>query len=193
MTAQQTWKTLITQARNGRKRKEKNNQTYTELVGVTYEIDFLEYEALLEDVRGLGWLYPSNQELRSILLEEKDVREYSYGVQVSESLTRAVEKLRDHEHTRRAVIPLFGNSQTAHLPSLMYAQFSIEDSVVDCSVHARSVDLLFGLPANVFQAGVLLDTVADSLGLKQGKIRLIMDSAHVFDEYAEVLETLLKE
>ncbi len=147
-------------------------------------------------VRHLGWYYPSDEELRSVLLSPDDQHLYSFASRIAGQLPALVAHLRRHPETRRALLQLADlrpeTYEEPHVPCLISAWFAIRDGKLTCTVHARSVDVLIGLPANLYQAGVLLEHVAHEVGVPPGALSMFMDSAHVFAEYDPQLDRILR-
>lgn len=148
----------------------------------------------LRRVRTLGWYYPSEEELRSIILDRDDQHLYTFGRTVHEQIPKVVEMLRQSPRTRRAHLQLADLQATdpsdEHVPCLISAHFSSDDAL-HITVHARSIDLLVGLPANIYQAKALLEHVASLLKAQPGRVSFFINSAHVFSDYAEQLQSVL--
>ena len=117
-----------------------------------------DYDEPLRAVRALGWHYPSNEELSSIMLAEHDQHLYTYSEQIHEQLPAVVQLLRDNPNTRRAVIHLTDaahSQEQEHLPCMIAMYAAIRNDQLHLTTYARSIDLLIGL----------LDPLAGALGL----------------------------
>jgi hypothetical protein len=150
----------------------------------------------LEMVSALGWYYPSPEELKSIILGEADPDIYPLSGRVRTQLPRIISLLQQRPETRRAVIQFASFEELQldqdNVPSLLTAHFRIRSGELHCTVHARSIDLLIGLPANLYQVGALSEHVANTLKIPFTRLVFFIGSAHVFEDYKEHLERILR-
>ncbi len=140
-------------------------------------------------IRRLGWLYPSDEELKSIMLGTNNYFLYSYSSKIFEQIPAITSLLHKQPNTRKATM-ILANSKIHELdktPSLISAHFRREKSSINLTLNIRSLDLVFGLPANLYHAKVLITHIAEQLGLNADKITLFVNNAHVFDEYEEII------
>ena len=145
----------------------------------------------LNVVRKLGWYYPSDAELESIILGNHDHHLYSFSSYIKDQLPGIKRLLTERPTTRRATLQLAdfrgADLYDNHLPALISVQFMIRESKLNATIHSRSTDLLMGLPANLFQASMLNKHLAQELGVDEGSVSFFMNSAHVFQDYDEEL------
>ncbi|MFT4250619.1 MAG: thymidylate synthase [Candidatus Woesearchaeota archaeon] len=153
------------------------------------------YEKPLQAVRSIGWHYPTNQELTSILLATDDLHQYTYAKHVHKQLPGLLEELTNNKHTRRAILYLTdyeSSKQEIHQPCLLSLWAAIREDKLHITVHARSMDLLLGLPANLYQISVLAQTIAEHTRKELASITFSIASAHLFNDYEEELQTVIQ-
>lgn len=191
--AKQTWKALIVQAQRQTGYTDQDGRTCHEIGDVAARFASpKEAKTLLRAIRSHGWYYPSDDELTSIILGEDEQHEYSYAASIHEQLPGVVALLADHPRTRRAVIIFSQEGRDwANQPSLIYAYFRRKEGKLHITLHARSIDLLFGLPANAYHAATLLEYIAQQIGTDTGTVTIMMNSAHTFSEYDTHLKRVL--
>lgn len=173
-----------------------------ELLNLTIIIDEPEkdYEAPIDIIQQFDWIYPSKEELESIMLsrEQPASYEYTYGPRIFNFKGKdqvndfVIPLLKKDPTSRRAVITLFDPSTDSNLlskniPSLLYAYFKIKDNKLTLTCSIRSNDLFIGWPGNIYQIIMLHKYVAELLNLKLGMLTTISGSAHVFHEHFEMM------
>ena len=154
-----------------------------------------DYEQPLQAVRELGWIYPSNEELTSIMLSEDDQHIYTYSTKIYEQLPTTVQLLKENPNTRRAIIHLTDekhSEQQEHQPCMIAMYAAIRDDKLHLTTYARSIDLFVGLPANLYQTTVVAKEIATQLHKELGSITFLINSAHVFNDYTEELNEVLQ-
>lgn len=151
------------------------------------------YTQPLEQVRGLGWIYPSDQELASIILGDDQQHIYTYSNQIQQQLPEIIKLLRHNPNTRRALIQLSHNQvgQQRHVPAMIAAYVSVREEHLRLTIYARSIDLLVGLPANIYQSYILAKKISQEINKPLHKITFMINSAHIFEDYQEELEHVL--
>ena len=77
-------------------------------------------------------------------------------------------------------------------PGLISIFFKILNNKLTLTTVIRSNDMFIGWPANIYQVYLLQKYVAEKLGLETSSITTISHSAHVFDEYSEEVDKVLK-
>ncbi|MCF7872249.1 thymidylate synthase [Candidatus Woesearchaeota archaeon] len=167
------------------------------VVGVDVPIDTMK--------KSKKWIYPSKDELSNIMFKEIQVPiyEYTYGGrifnfagQLDQINEFIVPLLRNDSSSRRAVIIVYDPMQDSqainrNTPSIIYLNFRIKDHLLHLSAHIRSNDLFFGFPSNIYQLAKLLDFVSKELGVANGSISIISNSAHLFLEDLQDIEEVL--
>ncbi|MGM5481816.1 MAG: thymidylate synthase [Nanobdellota archaeon] len=151
------------------------------------------------------WLYPSKEELASIIFKKHQapVYEYTYGGRIFnfagefDQLNEfVIPLLRKDPRSRRAVISIYNplkDSSTVNrnTPAMMYMQFRIKSGALHSTTHIRSNEVLFGWPANLFQIFKFSEQVAKELGVPAGNLTIISNSAHVFLEDRHSIKRIL--
>jgi thymidylate synthase len=186
------WKQLLIKARNQPGFPDRKQRTCHELRNA--QITFTEnFSGPLEQVRKLGWYFPTNQELESVFLQPDDYHRYTYTQHVTRQLPQLIKQLKENPHTRRAILYLTDEEHAqrqSHLPCLLNIWACIRQKSLHITVHARSIDLLIGLPANLYQVSVLAKEIAKQTQTPLASITFNISSAHVFSDYTEQLERI---
>lgn len=164
-----------------------------------------DYEKPIDMIQQFEWVYPSKEELESIMLskEQSASYEYSYGPRifnfngVDQINNFIIPLLKKDPTSRRAVITLFDPSTDSNLlskniPSLLHMYFKIKGGRLTLTCSIRSNDLFIGWPGNIYQIVVLQKHVAELLGINIGSLTIISGSAHIFHEHFEMIESILK-
>lgn len=152
------------------------------------------YEQPLKTVRGFGWVYPSNDELTSVMLAEDDQHLYTYSKNIHEQLPQTIQLLQENPNTRRAIIYLTDaqHSQAQeHQPCLIAAYCSVRNKQLHLTLYARSIDLFIGFPANLYQAYTLAKKVSTELNKPLGSVSFVINSAHIFEDYQQELQQVI--
>lgn len=153
------------------------------------------YDQPLHAVRELGWIYPSDEELASIMLAQDDQHIYTYSAKIYEQLPKIITLLKENPNTRRAIIHLTDeehSQQQEHQPCMVAIYAAIRDDKLHLTTYARSIDLFVGLPANLYQTSVVAKELASKLHKELGSITFLINSAHVFDDYLDELHQVLQ-
>lgn len=164
-----------------------------------------DYDKPIDIMQQFEWVYPSKEELESIMLsrEQPASYEYSYGPRIFNF--KGVDQINDFilpllkkdPTSRRAIITLFDPSTDSNLlsknvPSLLYIYFKIKEDKLTLTCSIRSNDLFIGWPGNIYQIIMLQRHVAELLGIKTGELTTISGSAHIFHEHFEMIDKILQ-
>ena len=164
-----------------------------------------DYDKLVEIMKKFEWIYPSSEELSTIMFNKEDltIYEYSYGPrifnfsgkkdQVNEYI---IPLLKNDPNSRRAIISLFDPRTDSdiinkNVPSLMFIHFKIKEDKLNCTCFIRSNDFFVGWPGNIYQIYLLQKSVAEKLNIKTGILTTISCSAHVFHEHFENIKKVI--
>jgi thymidylate synthase len=172
--------------------------TITDPVDIDDPIEFMN--------RAEQWVYPTKEELSSIMLEKKRsmVYEYTYGPRIFEFQKQQdqinefiIPLLKKDPSSRRAVIILYdplkdSKLENKNIPSLMLVYFKIKDQKLHITCFIRSNDMFIGWPANIYQISVLQNYVSEKLNLSPGSLTTFSASAHIFHEHKEAIRHILK-
>lgn len=185
--------------RHGEDFVDDNNRTCREVLnlGVTIENPEADIARPIRIINGFQkWDYPDIDEIARIILETKLAPEYAYGYgprifnfhgkknQVQEFI---IPLLKSNPHSRRATLCLWDPLEDSDpfkrdIPGLVLIDFKQRKSRLNMTVVARSNDLFFGWPANVYQAHVLQKYVAENINCMTGSITTLSISAHIFQD-----------
>lgn len=151
------------------------------------------------------WVYPSKDELSSIMFKEfqAPIYEYTYGGRIfnfhnelDQVNSFILPLLQKDPSSRRAILVFYDPIHDSKLhnkntPGIIYVQFRIIEGRLNVYCHIRSNDLFFGWPANIFQIYCLLEFLAKKLDVELGNITTFSNSAHVFVEDFEDINEVL--
>ena len=188
--------------------KDKDNRICREVLDFTVAIENPEHdcEKPMDMIQEFEWIYPSKEELSSIMLnkEESASYEYSYGprifnyVNVKDQINDFIIPLLEKDSTtRRAIISLFNpvtdsNVLSKNIPSLLCIYFKIKNNSLHLTCFIRSNDFFIGWPGNIYQIFTLQKYVADKLNMKTGGLTTISCSGHIFQEHFEMIKKIIE-
>ncbi|MGM5479905.1 MAG: thymidylate synthase [Nanobdellota archaeon] len=153
------------------------------------------------------WLYPSKEELESIMFKKQPAPtyEYTYGGrlfnfsnvlnQIKEVIIPALQK---NPHSRQAIACVYNPLQdsarvNSNIPALMYIQCRKQEKGLFLTAMFRSNDMLFGFPANIYQLFKLQEYISREINSENDSISIVCNSAHLFlDNQAFINEILEK-
>jgi thymidylate synthase len=150
-------------------------------------------------------LYPSKEELVGVMFKKMQapIYEYTYGDRIfsfsgikNQIDDFVIPLLKKDPSSRRGVISIYDPAKDSYIenhntPCLMYIQVRIIDNKLALSSAIRSNDVLFGLPANLFQLFSIQEYVCKELNLEFGEITILCNSGHIFvDENNDLLKSL---
>jgi thymidylate synthase len=204
-TAKHGWMELLSAIqRDGRVYTDQDGRECKELLNVLLSIsaptDAL--DIVREMQRQPTWVYPSPEELKSIILGStlQGAHEYSYVPRIFGKVNQIdgfiIPLLKASPQSRRAVVMLYqpdtdSKLASKNVPGLISIQFRVLGAL-EVTCHIRSNDVFIGFPANIFQMRCLQEYVAQRLGIEAGAMHLFSGSAHVFTEYSEQLQHVTK-
>lgn len=203
------WKSSLIHIKdNGKDFKDTDGRVCREELNLTVIIEepSTDFERPIDMMQEFEWIYPSKEELASIILnkEESAVYEYSYGPRIFH-YERVVDQINDFvipllkkdPLSRRAVVSLFNpitdsDINSKNIPSLMFIYFKILNDKLSATCFIRSNDFFIGWPGNIYQIYVLQKYVAEKLGKGIGNLTTTSCSAHIFHEHFEMIDRILK-
>ena len=106
-----------------------------------------------------------------------------------------IDTLKNDPTNRRMVLSLWQNEwlETAALPSCVWSnEWIVSDGRLNIMVHSRSNDAPLGLPFNITQYAVLCSLIAQSVGLKAGKMTFTISDAHIYENQLEGIKEQLR-
>jgi thymidylate synthase len=152
------------------------------------------------------WVYPELDELQDVMFqkESSNVYYYTYGARLF-SYANIKNQIDDFiipllikdKNTRRAIAMLYYPLSDSMLdakeaPGLISIYFKIIEGKLTASTLLRSNDMFIGWPANIYQIYTLQKYIAQKIGVMTGSITTISHSAHLFQEYKEEIEEVLR-
>ena len=130
---------------------------------------------------------------------------YSGHVAVADQLKYVVDALRRDKQTRQAIIDigdpikddfdmiLGGLKVTKDFPCTRSIQFIMVDGMLNCIVHMRSNDVLYGLSAvNIFNFTLMQEYVANMLAFPVGKYYHVINNLHMYLNQVQQVKRLAK-
>nr|MCK4929860.1 hypothetical protein [Nanoarchaeota archaeon] len=188
---------------------DKDNRSSKEILNIIIKINNPEQDITkpIEIMKGLKkWIYPELDELEDVFFKKQasTIYYYTYGARIFNYANAKnqvddfiIPLLKKDPNTRRAVVVLYhpvidSKINIKEIPSLTSIFFKIIDNKLTLSTVIRSNDMFIGWPANIYQVYLLQKYVAEKLELETGSITTISHSAHVFDEYNEEVEEVLR-
>jgi len=192
---------------NGADFRDKDERQCREALNLVVNIEQPEhdYDKPIDIMKGFEWVYPSTEELSSIIFNREDlaIYEFSYGPRIFNFLGKkdqindyVIPLLKNDPNSRRAIISLF-NPQTdsdilnKNVPSLLSIHFKIKDGKLNCTCIIRSNDFFIGWPGNAYQIYLLQKYVSEKLNIKTGMLSTISCSAHIFHEHFENINKII--
>jgi len=188
--------------------KDRDNRICREVLNmiVTIEDPTIDYELPIDIMQQFEWIYPTKEELSSIILnrEELATYEFSYGPRIFNYQKNkdqindfVIPLLKKDSSTRRAVVSLYNpttdsNILSKNIPSMMFISFKMKNNSLDLTCFIRSNDFFIGWPGNIYQIFMLQKYVADKLGAKIGSLTTMSSSAHAFQEHFEIIKKVME-
>jgi len=204
MNAKTAWRNMLEEVRKGRLYKDRGGRQCIELINNLVTIDdpsdAIELVRLMQ--RQEDWVYPSPEELKSIIVgtPNQGAFEYSYVPRLFGEHNQidgfVIPLLKQDPESRRAVAILYqpftdSELSSKNVPGLLALHFRLLEKLeLTCII--RSNDVFIGLPANLYQLRCLQEYVAGQLGAEPGAIHVFSGSAHFFTEYEEQYQNIAK-
>lgn len=152
------------------------------------------------------WIYPSLEEIRSIILSKKKNPSYkfTYGQRLFD-FNKEMNQLDDYvipllkkdKHTRRGVLnlwnPLVDGQVDPHIkPGLLMCTLKVVDNKLRLTAVIRNNDFFIGWPATLYQLYVIQDYIASKIDVEKGAIITYSPTAHIYKDHIEEIKKLLK-
>lgn len=113
----------------------------------------------------------------------------------TDQLTEVVESLKNNPNSRRHMISSWRPDRldTLALPCCHYSYqwFVTSEGYLEMIWNQRSVDLMVGLPSDIVLASLFNVLMAQTVGLKPGKITMMLGDCHVYESHGEGIEEFL--
>ena len=210
--AKELWKSAIDHIKeNGEDFKDNDNRTCRETHNLILNLKDVDKSKIEEPINTMihskKWIYPSKEELSSIMFKEYQapIYEYTYGGRIfgySEGFDQInsfiIPLLKKDPHTRRAIIVFYNPTEDSkpenkNTPGIIYVQFRIRNEKLSMNSHIRSNDLFFGWPANIYQLHCLMNYVSKKLEIENGDITTYSNSAHIFKEDLQEINEIIND
>jgi thymidylate synthase len=161
----------------------------------------------VEILRGLkNIVYPELNELEDVIFrkEASKTQSYTYGARIfNYSNTKdqveefIIPLLKKDPSTKRAIIVLYqplhdSKISSQERPCLISIHFRMNRGRLNVSAVLRSNEMLMGWPANIYQISLLQKRITDEVGAETGTITTISHSAHIYKDYEEQLDEVLR-
>ena len=164
-----------------------------------------------------GRAWELRKEIWEEFLNDRNKFDYSYGERMNQryistygkpgfqtALEVVIETLKFDPDTRKAILPIYSDRDTAFLdgkariPCSMYYDFLIRTNAkgekqLNICYHQRSSDFVCHFGNDVWLAWKLMEYVAEQVGVKPGYLYHTIDSLHVYKRDWDVLKTSLTE
>lgn len=185
---------------NGKEHLDHKNRLIREILNMEIQVNNLDdIERVFEVINSLGnFVFPSHEELKNFILSRKSIPGYYYNYgarafnfsgrnQVDEYI---IPLLKSDISSKRAVL-VFSNpaedsyTEKKDTPGLIMIDFKIREGRLHLTCIIRSNNMLYGWPANIFQAITLQQYLLQHLDVKPGTITTFSTSAHLIEEDLE--------
>ncbi|MFH0869461.1 MAG: thymidylate synthase [archaeon] len=209
-TTMEAWKAALNEIReHGESAVDTEGRSSTELLNLSITIRSPQDDVTkpIEVMRGFkSWSYPEQDELEDVFFKKEASSSYyyTYGARIF-NYTNSKDQIEEYiipllskqPNSRRAIVVLYQPVVDSKLgvkenPCLISIFFRIIDSRLSVSALLRSNDIFIGWPANIYQLCLLQKYVAERLGIESGSMTTISHSAHIFHEYDEEIEAVLR-
>jgi len=158
--------------------------------------------ALLEGLLNICGKVPTdiilhvNKNMKDFLNPITNTWDGAYPVRIGASLFQIRDQLEKDPDTRQAVIPIYSvsdaiNTNSLDRPCTLNLQFLIRDGRLNMISTMRSNDILWGLPNDVSQFGILGKALASDLKIPTGWYIHQAGSMHSYNEREDQLRAVL--
>ncbi|MFP4568373.1 MAG: thymidylate synthase [Candidatus Woesearchaeota archaeon] len=210
--AKDLWMNAInTIEEKGRDFNDNDNRVCREINNLTLTIKNVDEAKIDEPIKTMinskNWIYPTKEELSSIMFKEYSapIYEYTYGGrifnfnnEIDQINTFILPLLKKDPNTRRAILVFYNPKEDSkpenkNTPGIIYIQFRIINNKLNLTSHIRSNDLFFGWPANLYQIYCLMQHITNRLEIQNGNITTFSNSGHIFLDDIQNMKEILNE
>lgn len=118
----------------------------------------------------------------------------SYGYRIAEHIPKLIDKLKNDNDTRQAVLPILKVSDsfrsTRDIPCTISLQLLIREGKLNMIVNMRSNDIFLGMPYDIFMFTMLQEVIANELNLELGWYIHRPGSLHLYEENFEIFNNV---
>jgi len=111
-------------------------------------------------------------------------------------LKEVVKSLKTHPEGRRHLISGWhpAHLKDLSLPCCHYSyQWYVKDGCLEMIWNQRSVDIMIGLPSDIILAAVWNILMAQTVGLKPGRLNFMLGDCHIYESHLEGVDTYLEQ
>lgn len=111
-----------------------------------------------------------------------------------DQITQLIENLRHNPDSRRLMVCSWNVGQISKMalpPCHCLFQFYVAKGVLSCQLYQRSADIFLGVPFNIASYALLLQMVAQVVGLQCGEFVHTLGDAHLYLNHLEQAKTQL--
>ena len=213
-TAEEAWKKMLKEVmKNGVEFNDRKNRLCRETLNIIATIE--SPENITKPMEILSsfkkWAYPSAEELKSFMLERRDVPGYYYhygsrafnyldssGNGLNQVDNYLIPLLKKEPNSKRGIVVFYGPEKDTlplrkETPGMVMMNFNIRNKKLQVTAVIRSNDLFFGWPGNIVQTYFLADYVSKELNVPLGTLNTISISAHIFEDQFEYINKIIGE
>lgn len=118
----------------------------------------------------------------------------AYGPRIMYQIPSIVQKIKQDPHTRQAIATIFKPKDqiviTKDFPCNIMLHFLPRKEKLDLIAYARSQDVFLGLPYDFYHWSLILEMVANTLGMQVGQYTHICGSIHAYERDFERLDNI---
>jgi thymidylate synthase len=116
---------------------------------------------------------------------------YGHFWQLNGQLARAVQELKDNPSSRRSIVVHYDvhelDRYKADTPCNVVLNFYIKDGLLNLTVFARSIDLVYGFCNDQYTFAKLMEMTAGELGCGIGGMHWFVTNLHVYERHFNML------
>jgi thymidylate synthase len=119
---------------------------------------------------------------------------YGYQVKKYNQIDNLIKTLKENHQDRRMMINLWNWKDLPEMnlaPCCFLSMWDVTDGELNCMLIQRSGDVGLGVPFNTTQYAVLTHLIAQSTGLKVGKLTHVINNAHIYENHFEAMKEQL--
>jgi thymidylate synthase len=148
------------------------------------------------DPERLAWMHANfTDHARVAALGDADsyaTRLFDYEHSGRDQVRWVIDRLRADPSSRSATITTFQpHTDTTYIPCVSMLDFWLPDGALELVVYAHSIDFGAKGYGNLVELASLQHHVADALGVRVGRLLMIVKSAHVYETELEYIKGLL--
>lgn len=185
------------------------NKEFFQILNLNLEISNAE-EDIIRPIQFLSesekWIYPDMEEIKSIIMtkQKNPAYSYTYGQRIFNFYDQQdqidnyiIPLLKKNKLSRKGIVSLWNpmidsDLESKNKPGLVMCTFKIIDKKLNVTTIIRNSDIYMGWPANLYQAYVIQDYVAEAINVEKGKLIFYMTTCHIYKEHMDEIRKLIK-